>query len=200
VNTEVDEEEEQVRSPTPPPEPKQLEKLEERKKVELLGEDRIQALFSGAPHFSVDRKNSSPLPRTAFPWDYELAVRDASDSLQLAQPAFSAATLRPHLPKMPPPQEQEKQFIIYDVGVFEVPSMLGAQGIEPGTVGFVNFLEQTVSDNLVTDLQQAQSSNGVLDTPTLNDSASAPWTWDWYMTGWSSLETSLKHSRAALSV
>jgi hypothetical protein len=167
VNTEVDEEEEQVRSPTPPLEPKQLEKLEEkleeRKKVELLGEDRIQALFSGAPHFSVDRKNSSPLPRTAFPWDYELAVRDASDSLQLAQPAFSAATLRPHLPKMPPPQEQEKQFIIYDVGVFEVPSMLGAQGIEPGTVGFVNFLEQTVSDNLVTDLQQAQSSNGVLE-------------------------------------
>jgi hypothetical protein len=41
--------------------------------------------------------------------------------------------------------------------------MLSAQGIEPGSIGFVHFLELPTSDSLITDLQESQSSNGYLE-------------------------------------
>ncbi|KAF2116726.1 hypothetical protein BDV96DRAFT_611946 [Lophiotrema nucula] len=148
--------------PTPPAEPKVEEKVEE--KAEPLSEDQVHALFSGAPHFGLTKTDKRNIPGATYPWDEDLKTRDVSDSVQLAQPAFSGATLRRHLPVLQTASDQEKPYQGFDVGIVEVPSMLSAQGIEPGTIGLTHFLELPVSDNLVTDLQQSQSSNGFLES------------------------------------
>ncbi|KAF2465919.1 uncharacterized protein BDR25DRAFT_378111 [Lindgomyces ingoldianus] len=148
------EKEQPTQLPSPPPEPKE--------KVAVLNEEQLHALFSGAPQFGIQHKDNNLTPTASYPWDAELTVKDVSDSAQLAQPAFSAATLYPHLPLVQEPFEEGKPHQSYDVGTVEVPSMLSAQGIEPGSIGFVHFLQLPRSDNLATDLQQSQSSNEFL--------------------------------------
>ncbi|KAF2708310.1 hypothetical protein K504DRAFT_434660 [Pleomassaria siparia CBS 279.74] len=153
------------RSPTLEPKEKvhEVEEKDKPTKVEALAEEHVHAFFSGAPHFSVHRANNRETPRATFPWDEELTVKDVSDSAHLAHPAFSAATLHRHLPTLRQSADSSKISQGYDIGVVEVPSMLGAQGIEPGTIGFAHFLELPKSDNLITDLQQSQSANGALE-------------------------------------
>jgi hypothetical protein len=148
----------QVQLPTPPPE------VQQPAEVPPLSEEHLHKLFSGAPHFAVDRNDGRSYPRASFPWDTDLATKDVSDSMQFAHPAFSAATLRRHLPALPQSSDQDKQYLSYDIGVVELPSMLSAQGIEPGTIGFVHFLELPISDTLLADPQQSQSSNDYLDS------------------------------------
>ncbi|ORX97744.1 hypothetical protein BCR34DRAFT_607157 [Clohesyomyces aquaticus] len=142
-------------APTPASEPP-------KEKAEVLSEKEVHALFSGAPQFGIYQTNDCPIPAVSYPWDSELLVKDASDSVQLAQPAFSAATLHKHLPLVQGPSAPGESYQRYDVGVLEVPSMLSAPGIEPGSIGLVHFLQLPRSDNLVTDLQQSQSSNEFL--------------------------------------
>ncbi|KAF1978141.1 hypothetical protein BU23DRAFT_252281 [Bimuria novae-zelandiae CBS 107.79] len=156
--------------PTPPPAPTpqaqstepEIEKPEPPK-VEYLSEEHVHALFSGAPHFFVQRTGRRLIPRVTFPWDEELTVKDVSDSVQLADPAFSASTLHKHLPALQQASDQDKPHTGYDLDVAEVPSMLSAQGAELGTVGFAHFLELQQPDHLVTDLQQSQTSNEYLE-------------------------------------
>jgi len=105
----------------------------------------------------VKEVGSCTAPTVTYPWDDDVLVKDVSDSIQLAQPAFSAATLHQHLPKTQT-LEQRKQ-PGYDVGVVETPSMLNAQGVELGSVGLAYFLELPTSDHLVTDVQQSSASN-----------------------------------------
>ncbi|KAF2655505.1 hypothetical protein K491DRAFT_598695 [Lophiostoma macrostomum CBS 122681] len=157
--------EEQTQLPSPPPEPAEQdeETEQEQEKPDFLSEERLHTLFSGAPHFNIKKTGYSSIPAASYPWDENLATRDVSDSLQLAQPAFSAATLHRHLPRLHDPSEQDKVYQGYEIGVVEVPSMLSAQGIEPGSIGLLHFLELPTSDNLVTDLQESQSSNGYLE-------------------------------------
>ncbi|KAH7116869.1 hypothetical protein B0J11DRAFT_442845 [Dendryphion nanum] len=133
-------------------------------KVVPLSEGQIRMLFSGAPHFAINSTDTGPQPSVSYPWDEELVVRDVSDSGQLSQPAFSSATLRRHLPLLQQPSDQDKQHLGYDINLVEVPSMLSAQGLERGSIGFVHFLELPASDSLITDLQQSQSTNGFLET------------------------------------
>ncbi|KAJ4297601.1 hypothetical protein N0V90_005494 [Kalmusia sp. IMI 367209] len=156
---------EETSLPTPPPEPaEQAEpEKEEPPKVEYLSEEHIHALFSGAPHFFVEKTRNRPVPRASYPWDEDLAIRDVSDSLQLVEPAFSAATLHRHLPALQQASQQDRPYQGYDLEVVEMPSMLSAQGIEPGTVGLTHFFELPQSDHLVTDLQQSQTSNEYLE-------------------------------------
>lgn len=156
------EKETQAQLPTPPPEAEEKEK--EKEQVQVLSEEQIHTLFSGAPHFVVGKTDTYAVPRALFPWDNQLTVKDVSDSQQLVHPAFSAATLRKHLPLALQASDQDKPFLLYDVGIVEIPSMLSTHGAEPGTIGFVHFLELPVSDSLVTDLQQSQSSNGYLES------------------------------------
>ena len=153
--------------PTPPPEPaptldappQQAEPI----KPDYLAEEHVRALFSGAPHFFVQHTDTRPIPRVSYPWDHQLAVKDVSDSLQLAEPAFSAATLHRHLPALQKASDQDTPHRGYAVDVVELPSMLSAQGIEPGSIGFAHFIELSQPDHLVTDLQQSHSSNDYLD-------------------------------------
>jgi hypothetical protein len=48
------------------------------------------------------------------------------------------------------------------VGVVELPSMLSAQGIEPGSIGFSHFLGMPKADSLLTEMESSQSSKDFL--------------------------------------
>ncbi|KAL5375466.1 hypothetical protein DPSP01_011165 [Paraphaeosphaeria sporulosa] len=156
---------EDVPLPTPsaePTEPAEPERKEQQT-VEKLSEEHVHALFSGAPNFFVHKTEKRAVPRVSFPWDAELHIKDVSDSVQLAEPAYSAATLHRHLPSLQQSSDQDKPYQGYDLDVVEAPSMLSAQGLESGTIGFAHFLELPQSDHLVTDLQQSQTSNAYLE-------------------------------------
>jgi hypothetical protein len=99
--------------------------------IEKLSEEHVHTLFSGAPNFFVQKTDKRALPRVSYPWDAELHIKDVSDSVQLAEPAYSAATLHKHLPAFQQSSDQDKPYQGYDVDVAEAPSMLSAQGIEP---------------------------------------------------------------------
>lgn len=71
-------------------------------------------------------------------------TRDATDHRRFGHPAFSAATLRRHLTEA----GDHDMALGYDIGVLEAPSMLSAQGTEPGTVGFQYFLQDPIGDAL----------------------------------------------------
>ncbi|KAF9639642.1 hypothetical protein BFW01_g11448 [Lasiodiplodia theobromae] len=113
-----------------------------------LTEDDIPNLFAGAPLFSVDKIKGRRIPRVDFPYDDTLIVRDVSDSPQLSHEAFSSATLRPHLCQVGHQDEKKGLPMGYDINVVEIPSMLSAQGLDAGTIGFDHFLEIPRSDHL----------------------------------------------------
>lgn len=165
----VEEKEDEVELPTPSPEPQPQppsaspEEPQPAPKVEPLTEEHIRTLFAGAPHFSIKRTNDRFIPAASYPWDEDLIIRDVSDSVQLAHPAFSASTLHRHLPVLRHATDQDKLYQGYNLDVLEVPTILGAQGLECGTIGFQHFLELPHADNLVTNLQKSQTSNEYLE-------------------------------------
>jgi hypothetical protein len=143
-------------TPTPAPEPAQPEK------IETLGEAQLHALFSGAPHFSVTEEGSRRTPTVSYPQDRPGSSHHASDSTRLDQPAFAANTLHPLPSKTQQSANEQTHHGGYEVGVVELPSMLSAQGIEPGSIGFSHFLELPKSDSLLTELEGSQSSKDFL--------------------------------------
>ncbi|CAI9632162.1 hypothetical protein GT037_005706 [Alternaria burnsii] len=144
---------EQDRVPTPPPQ----ETMQD--KVEPLTEGQLRTLFAGAPQFSVTKTDSRYIPTVSYPWNIDTAPKEVTDTVPLVEPAFSAATLHEHPSKTRPLPDTSKQYNGYRVDVVEVPSMLSAQGVEPGTIGFSHFLELPKSDTLANELEQSQSSN-----------------------------------------
>ncbi|CAE7024170.1 hypothetical protein PTTW11_03717 [Pyrenophora teres f. teres] len=153
----------QERLVTPPPQ----ETVEE--KPEPLSESQLRSLFAGAPRFGVTKTGCRCTPTVSYPWNTEPTTRHATDSAPLAEPAFSAATLRKHLPKTEQAPAASKQYNGYQVDVVELPSMLGAQGIEAGTIGFSHFLELPNSDVLVNALEYSHLANGYLGSSTNKD-------------------------------
>ncbi|KAF1831572.1 hypothetical protein BDW02DRAFT_641382 [Decorospora gaudefroyi] len=149
------EEVDQGRVPTP------QEPQEER--VETLSEEQLRTLFAGAPQFSITKADGRYTPVVSYPWDGETVAKDGTDTVPPAEPAFSAATLHKFVPKTPQTSETQ-HYKGYEVDIVEVPGMLGAQGIEPGTIGFSHFLELPKSDSLVTGLDQSQSSKDSLES------------------------------------
>jgi hypothetical protein len=140
-------------SATPPP-----RESTEVEKVETLSEAQLHVLFSGAPHFRVNDGNGRPAPAVSYPCN---GPESASDSIRLDQPAFLAATLHTH-PTKTRSSEEHRHYRGYEVDVVEMPSMLSAQGIEPGSIGFSHFLELPRSDSLLTELEGSQSGKDFL--------------------------------------
>ena len=114
-----------------------------------MTEEEVHELFSGAPHFCVGHSDGSPQPSVGFPWDRSLQVRDQSDCNLLSDPSFSLSTLRKHLISRAEPGQTTTatRHVEYDIGIVEIPSMISAQGVEPGTEGFEYFLQLPLSDN-----------------------------------------------------
>ncbi|KAI9817564.1 MAG: hypothetical protein M1827_001176 [Pycnora praestabilis] len=128
------------------------------KSFQSLKADDIRLLFSGAPQFTIQTvHHGRPQPSVSFPWDAALNIRDVSDCPRLGHPAFSASTLRDHFIEYDEVYNHESRAVdetenahkaVFDTRIHETPSMLSAQGIEPGSVGFETFLELPVADVL----------------------------------------------------
>ena len=157
------EEADQERPATPPPQ----ETVQD--KAGPLTDAQLRALFAGAPRFGITATDSRCTPTVSCPWNTEPAAKPPTDSAPLVEPAFSAATLHKHVPKSEQAPSPSKQYNGYEVDVVELPSMLGAQGIEAGTIGFEHFLEIPKSDVLVNASEQPQSANGFLGSSTNKD-------------------------------
>jgi hypothetical protein len=147
------EEVEQDRVPTPT----QQDNMEE--KVETLTESQLRMLFAGAPQFGATNTDGRYIPAVSYPWNTDAAPKEATDTVPLAEPAFSAATLHEHSSKTRQLPDASNQYNGYQVDVVEIPSMLSAQGVEQGTIGFSHFLELPKSDTLANELEQSQSSS-----------------------------------------
>ncbi|EUC39000.1 hypothetical protein COCCADRAFT_32043 [Bipolaris zeicola 26-R-13] len=144
----------QPQSILPPPPPQDTSPHQ----TDPLTLTQLHVLFAGAPQFRVAKVNGRRTPTASFPWSVQAATKDATDVAPLAEPAFSAATLRKHSLKAQPLDESPKEYNGYAVDAVETPSMLGTQGIEPGTVGFAHFLELPESDVLLSQPQASQSA------------------------------------------
>ncbi|CEJ59793.1 hypothetical protein PMG11_08400 [Penicillium brasilianum] len=130
----------------------------------VLAKKDVKALFSGAPHFMLERgKHGRWYPQVIFPWDDQNpSIQRMLDRKPLAHASFTLCTLHAHLPVpddwavkggVPIPLQDWRRTgafkrAAFDVGVFEVPNMLGNNGKEPGTIGFRNFLELSNADIL----------------------------------------------------
>ncbi|KAF2130993.1 hypothetical protein P153DRAFT_208382 [Dothidotthia symphoricarpi CBS 119687] len=143
---------EQPLAPSPPPE------VQEEQRVEVLDEDQIRALFAGAPRFSITRLENHPTITASYPWDSDATARVVSDSVKPVKPAFLAATMHRHLDNAQQTAQKEQMHQGYEIDVVEMPNMLSAQGLEPGSVGSSHFLELPMADVLISDLQQSRSS------------------------------------------
>lgn len=127
----------------------------------LLEKD-INALFSGAPYFLLERgKHRHWYPQVIFPWDeHDASIQKFLDRKPLPHSSHTLATLHAHLPipdgwyvKGDTPvglsdwrRTGAPKRATFDIGVFEVPNMLSMNGKEPGSVGFRYFLELPIAD------------------------------------------------------
>ncbi|KAJ5557273.1 hypothetical protein N7494_001188 [Penicillium frequentans] len=127
-----------------------------------LTKNDIKAIFSGAPHFLLERgKHGRFYPQVIFPWDeHHPPILRMLDRKPLPHASFTLCTLHAHLPV---PDDWAVRGGVplhlhswqrtggfkrasFDVGVFEVPNMLANNGREPGTVGYRHFLEFDIAD------------------------------------------------------
>ncbi|EEA22717.1 hypothetical protein TMatcc_001560 [Talaromyces marneffei ATCC 18224] len=128
-----------------------------------LTKDDVKYLFSGAPHFILEKgRHNHWYPHVLFPWDTGLPVQDLWDREALRHESFTLSTLHAHLPipskrdnkdgssdnsdKQGWQYEEGLKRSTYDLGIFEVPNMLSVNGKEPGAIGFRHFLELATAD------------------------------------------------------
>ncbi|EGC49927.1 conserved hypothetical protein [Histoplasma capsulatum var. duboisii H88] len=117
-----------------------------------LSEHQLKYLFSGAPHFLLEKGLNRWYPHVVFPWDRDLRIQHLDDRKALEHPSFTLSTLHAHIPVSPggggiqiyPDALTEKSGCrrpSFDIGVFEVPNMLSSRANEDGCIGFHNFME-----------------------------------------------------------
>ena len=125
---------------------------------DVLGEDVVRAVFSGAPQFRIRNIHGQLVPTVIFPFDSDSKTRDACDS-RPTDVAFSCCTARRHQASGAATEDWPE----YDVGVSELPCMLNAQGNERGTVGFEHYLQEAVSDASVEKQELADALDDEID-------------------------------------
>ena len=123
-----------------------------------LTREAVYALFSGAPRFSANHVDGRLSPTVSYPWDSEVKHPDATDSKPPSEPAYMAATLRANIVQGQSIQNGNGQHRVHQVDAVETPSWMSAQGIEPGSIGFVHFVELPQADNLLTEIRYDEDS------------------------------------------
>ncbi|RMD40641.1 hypothetical protein DV735_g4473, partial [Chaetothyriales sp. CBS 134920] len=126
-----------------------------------LTKEDIQDLFSGAPHFMLEKgRRGRYFPQAFFPWNNELDITDLQDCVHAKHVTFSLATLHAHLPGgesrpglfiselEPPSTTQPRKRPTFDMAIYERPNMLGLTAVEAGTIAMRTFLERPVRDGL----------------------------------------------------
>ena len=64
-----------------------------------LTKEDVQTLFSGAPHFMLEKgRRGRYFPQAYFPWNNQLDITDLEDRVYLKHESFALATLHAHLP------------------------------------------------------------------------------------------------------
>lgn len=165
-----------------------------------LARKDVRALFYGAPHFMLEKgRHGRFYPQVIFPWNNQLEIADLWDRRPLRHVSFGIATLHAHLPvpdeydlihrsTNPTQRDASWKGATFEVGVFEVPNMLGFEGREIGTVSFRHFLELPISDDFRSkgvvypdEYDQHGPSNNGLNSfasfvrKTSHDGISGPW-------------------------
>jgi len=127
-----------------------------------LSKGDVRHLFSGAPHFTLEKGGRGRyFPQAFFPWNTTLEISDLQDRRYLRHESFSLATLHAHLPipdevswkpGMRPPVKRDGletgKRPMFELEIYERPNMLSIEGHEPGTVGLRWFLEHPVADGV----------------------------------------------------
>lgn len=111
-------------------------------------------MFEGAPCFSVGEDKSGYRPEVVFHGNSASVGVSSPDFRPLEHQTFTTCTLGTHEVResenipFASHLRIESQGIDVEHTILEVPSMLSANGIEPGTVGFEHFLQLPVADSL----------------------------------------------------
>ncbi|CRG88846.1 hypothetical protein PISL3812_05881 [Talaromyces islandicus] len=116
----------------------------------------VKYLFSGAPHFMLEKgRHNHWYPHAIFPWDVgAVNIQDFWDREAMRHEAFTLGTLHAHLPvpgvvyhgAEEEGKEKGAKRSTFDLGIFEVPNMLSMNGKERGAVGIRHFLELPIAD------------------------------------------------------
>lgn len=128
-----------------------ISKSSSKRKGRQLSLEEVQAMFTGAPQFNVSKQKNIFRPQVIFRGgDAEDAAKYGRDYAQLGHSTFDAATLGLHRTRevsgqasrgLAPHRDASKDHPI------EVPSMISAQGVDPGTTGFEYFLQMPIADS-----------------------------------------------------
>jgi hypothetical protein len=137
---------------------------EKNEEHDTLTREAVYALFSGAPRFSAKHVDGRLSPTVSYPWDSGVKHPDATDSKPPSEPAYMAATARVHSPQGRSIQNGGGEHQIHEVDAVETPSWMSAQGVEPGSIGFVHFVELPQADNLLTEVQFDEDSGEFRET------------------------------------
>ncbi|KAK4963861.1 hypothetical protein LTR66_012611 [Elasticomyces elasticus] len=121
----------------------------EQKRSNGLSTFDTTTLFAGAPIFEVDDYEHVSRPRVTFRGQALTVIESARDYTMLAHPTFASVTLDKRLlcGDNSAGRASPSGLDLSVVDTVEVPNMLSAQGLEPGTIGFENFLQLPIADS-----------------------------------------------------
>lgn len=140
---------------------------EEKTKAEKTGtltQTDLHTVFKGAPYFFLEKGDYGQwFPLVIYPYsETDNSVQNMWDRRPLSHGSFSLCTLHAHIPvpdgwvvdgdepgqlaRMGCQGREPSKRAAFDVGIFEVPNMLDANGKVDGTVGVQYFLEMPIGD------------------------------------------------------
>ncbi|KAK4550767.1 hypothetical protein LTR36_000346 [Oleoguttula mirabilis] len=119
-----------------------------------LSVEELQDMFIGAPYFSVEKMdNGQYRPQVVFRGENVAAsARYGRDYASLGHASFEASTLCLHMTRQTvggraPGRSEEDVVRKPGDNLLEVPGMLSANGLDPGTIGSEHFLQLPIADS-----------------------------------------------------
>ncbi|KAK5129176.1 hypothetical protein LTR08_003773 [Meristemomyces frigidus] len=119
-----------------------------------LGVEEVQDLFVGAPYFEVKSlEGGGYRPQVIFrAGDVEESARYGGDYTSLGHYAFETSTLsldwtRETAVSVLSDGQRVGALPAVGAGLLEVPGMLSANGLDPGTIGYEHFLQLPIADS-----------------------------------------------------
>lgn len=118
-----------------------------------LSAEEVYGMFAGAPYFNVAKVANGPnRPQVIFRGgDANMSARFGTDYASFGHSTFAASSLGLHRTRetadRPPSRSHQTQSKTTVDQLLEVPSMLAANGLDPGTIGFEHFLQLPIADS-----------------------------------------------------
>ncbi|GAB7359961.1 hypothetical protein MBLNU230_g7486t1 [Neophaeotheca triangularis] len=119
----------------------------ERDRLPICAEE-LREMLSGALYFSVKRSQDIYEPCILLGHGSGGKTQDKSDCTDFSHPSFAASTLR-SLKSNKSTELTSSKYVEDWHAACEVPTMLGAQGNDPGTIGYEHYLQLPVADSTV---------------------------------------------------